>query len=68
MIVHVVAAEIGEAGGGEPDAVEAALVEAVAGGLHRRMGDALAGEPVELGVERDRVGRRQAAVFAAPAG
>ena len=35
VVVHVVAAEIGEGGGGEAEAVEPALVEPVARGLDR---------------------------------
>ena len=55
--------QIGEAAGGEADAVEPALVEAVAGGLHRGMGDPVAGEiRASSCMQRDRVGRRQAAV------
>ena len=65
MVVHVVAREVGVAGGGEPDAVKPALVEAVARRLHREMRDALACELVEAPVQRDRVGGRQRAVSAA---
>ena len=65
MIVHVVAAEIGEAAGGEPDAVEPALVEAVAGGFHRGVGDAGIGEFGEQLVKLDRVGRGERAVVVA---
>jgi hypothetical protein len=43
VIIQVIAAEIGEGGGLHPDAVEAELVEAVAGGLHRQMIDARIG-------------------------
>ena len=65
MIVHVVAAEIGEAAGGEPDAVEPALVEAMARRFHRRMRDAGVGEFREQAMQRDRVGRGQRAIFVA---
>ena len=51
--------------GGEPDAVEPALVEAVARGLHRGMGDAVVGEFREQLVQRDRIGRGQRAIFVA---
>ena len=44
VVVEVVAGEVGEARRREPHAVEPALVEPVAGCLHRRMGDALVGE------------------------
>ena len=44
MVIHVVAAEIGEGTGGELDAIETALIETVAGSLHRAMGHALARE------------------------
>ena len=56
VVVEVVAADVGEAGGGEVDAVEAELVEAVRGGLHRRVGDALVGELGEQAVQGDRLG------------
>ncbi len=65
VVVHVVAAEIGEAGGADADAVQAVLVEAVARCFQRRVGDPLPGQPVELGVEGHRIGRGQAAVFGA---
>ncbi len=66
VVVHVVAAEIGEPRGLDADAVEPALVEPVARCLERRMGHALARQPVERLVERHRVGRRQVAVSAPP--
>ena len=65
MIVHVVAAEIGEGAGGKPHAIQPALVEAVAGGLHRGMGDAGVREFGEQLMQRDRVGRGQRAVLIA---
>ena len=40
VIVEMVAAEIGEGGSREPQAIDAVLVEAVAGGLERQMIDA----------------------------
>ena len=67
MVVHVVAAEIGEAAGGKPHAVEPALVEPVAGGLHRGVGDAGIREFAQQLVQRDRIGRGQRAVFVAAA-
>ena len=66
VVVEVVAAEIGEARGREAHAVEPALLDAVRGRLHGEMGDAVAGEPVEGLVQRDRIGRRQRAVGRRP--
>ena len=43
-------------------AVEPVLVEAVRGGLERQMGDAVAGDFIELAMQRDRIGRRQRSV------
>ena len=40
VVVEVVAGQVGEAGGGQPHAVQPALVEPVRRGLHRRMLDA----------------------------
>ncbi len=59
MIIHVVAAEIGEGGSLELHAIQTALVEAMAGGFHRRMGDAGLGEVGEKMMQGDRVGRGQ---------
>jgi hypothetical protein len=63
VIVHVVAAEIGEAAGRELHAVEAALVETMAGSLHRCMGDAGVGQFLEQPVQRHRIGRGQRAIL-----
>ncbi len=62
VVVHVVAAEIGE--GAPPKAARrrGALVEAVAGSFHRRMGDAGIGEFGEQLVQRYRIGRGQRTV------
>jgi hypothetical protein len=57
VVVEVVAGDVGEGGRGEVDAVEAALLEPVAGGLHRGVGDALVGEVGEERVQGDRLGR-----------
>ena len=46
-------------------AVEPALVEPVARGLHRRMGDAVVGEFGQQPVQRDRIGRGQRAIVVA---
>ena len=62
VVIHVVARQVGEAGGGEPDAVEALLVEPVRGGLHRQMGDAVRRQPRQSLMQRDRIGRRQRAI------
>ena len=68
MIVHVVPAQIGKAGGRQHDAIEAALVEAVARGLHRRMRHALVGEFAEQCVQCKRVRRGQRAIVVARRG
>ncbi len=44
VIVHVIARQIGEAADRHTHAVDAMLVEAVRGGLHREMRDAVLGE------------------------
>ncbi len=62
MIIHVVARQIGEAAGLNPHAVETILVETMRGGLERQMGNAVAGDLVELAMQRDRIGCRQRAV------
>ncbi len=62
MIVHVVARQIGECGGGEPHAVQPLLVETMRGGLDREVGDAVRGQPIEQLMQRDRVRRRQRSV------
>ena len=62
VIVHVVAGQIGEGAGGETNAVEPLLVEAVRRGLHREMRDARVGEPIEGSMQLDRVRRRQRSV------
>ncbi len=58
----MVAAEVGERGRGQAQAVDPVLVEAVAGGLDRQMLDAVRGEVGGDPVQRDRVRRGQAAV------
>ena len=62
MVIHVVAREIGKTAGGDPHAVEPILIEPVRRGLEREMGDALAGDVVELPVQRDRIRRGQRSV------
>ena len=62
MIIHVVARQIGEAAGRDAHAVEPELVEAVRGRLEGQMRHAIAGDLVELPVQRDRIRRRQRAV------
>ena len=64
MVVHMVAAEIGEAGGSEPETVKPALIEPVARRLDRGGGDALPRETRKGGMEGDRVRRGQAAIGA----
>src|ERR1700685_3060600 len=58
----MVAREIGESPGGEPDTVEPPLLDAMRGGFEREMGDPALGELVEALVERDGAGRREGAV------
>ena len=65
MIIHVVAAEIGETAGRQPHPVEPPLVETVARRLHRGMGDAGLGQFGEQPVQRDRIRRGERAVFVA---
>ena len=65
MIVHMVAAEIGEAAGRQLHAVEAALVKPMAGGFHRGVGDAGIRQFPQQLVQGDRIGRRQRAIVVA---
>jgi hypothetical protein len=65
VIIHVVAAEIGEGAGRELHAVEAALVETVAGSLHCAVRHAGIGEFGEQSVQRHRIGGGERAVFVA---
>ncbi len=65
MVVHVVAAEIGKGRSRKLDAVEPALVEAVAGSLHRRMGDAGICEFGKKLVQGNRIGRGERTVVVA---
>ena len=53
----MVAGDVGEARRRQVHAVEPALVEPVARGLHRRVGHALVGELGQQPVQRDRLGR-----------
>src|SRR4029079_2011781 len=62
MIVHVIAAEIGEGRRRELDAVETVLIEAVRGCLEGEMGDAFVYEFRKHGVQRYRVRRSQRAI------
>ena len=64
----MVAGQVGEGGGGDRDAVEPELVEAVARRLDRDVLDAGRGQLGEIAMQRDRVGRRQRAGTAARAG
>jgi hypothetical protein len=65
VIVHVVAAQIGKSRNAQGHPVKPALIEAVARGLHRRMGHAFARQFGKQPVQRHWVGRRQRAVFGA---
>ena len=62
MIIEMIPREIGESASRQSHTIEPALVEPVRGGLHRQMGDALARQPVERFMQRDRIGRGQRAV------
>ena len=57
VIIEVVLGEIGETGGVEAHAVQAALVKTVRGGLNRGVGDTGLGSVGQHGVQGDRVGR-----------
>src|SRR5262249_51953052 len=58
MIVHVVAAEIGECRSIDDNTVEAELVEAVARGLQRKMIDTVVLQFRKQAMNLDRIGRR----------
>ena len=62
MIIHVVACEVCEPSHGDAHAIDAMLVEAVRGGLHREMRDAVLGEAIERARKLDRIRRRERAV------
>ena len=62
MVIHVVARQVGEAAGVDPDPVQPELIEPVRGRLEREMGDALAGDFIELPMQRNRIRRRQRSV------
>ncbi len=57
VVVQMIARDIGEGAGRERDAVDAALLQAVARGFEREMGDAVLGKRGEDRVQLDRVGR-----------
>ncbi|MEI9888465.1 MAG: hypothetical protein WDN08_18585 [Rhizomicrobium sp.] len=57
VVVHVVAGDVGEAAGRDLDAIEAELVEAVAGGSSARMLDAVVLQLRQQAVDFDRIGR-----------
>ncbi len=58
VIVQMVARDVGEGASGEFDAVDAALLQAVARSLDRKMGDAVLGESGKDRMQLDRVRRR----------
>ena len=62
MIVHVVARQIGERGGGDTHAVKPLLIQTMRGRLDREIRDATRGEPLEKLMQRDRIRRRQRSV------
>ena len=64
VIVQMVARDIGEGAGGKCDAVDAALLQAVARGLEGKMGDAVLGESGKDRMKLDRVRRRVLQRFA----
>ncbi len=57
VIIQMIARDIGEGAGGERHAVDAALLQAVARGFEREMGDAVVGKRGENAMQLDRVGR-----------
>ena len=61
MVIQVIARQVGERGGGQPNAVQAELIEAVRRCLHRRIGDAMPrARPAKRFRQADRIGRGQA--------
>ncbi len=66
MIIHVIARQIGEAAGADPDAVQPILIEPMRRRLERQMGDAVARDFIELAMQRYRIRRRQRSVDGAP--
>ena len=58
MIIHVIARDVGESRCSHIDPVETELIEPVARGFQRQMLDAFLLQPRELGMQRDRIGRR----------
>ena len=59
VVVEMVARKVGEGGGRQLDPVEAVLFEPVARGFERQMLDPARRQIGQIGVQRDRVGRRQ---------
>ena len=59
VIVEVVARQVGEGRRLDPDPVQAELVEAMTGGLHDQVIEAVLGKPGETAVQIGRVGRGQ---------
>ena len=66
VIIQMVARERGETADGQAHAVDAELMQAVAGGFHGEMGDAVAGHIGHDFVQAHRIGRGQAAVDRRP--
>ena len=64
VIVQMIAREIGEGGGRDPDAIEAELVEPVGGGLHGQALDAGPGDIRQVAMQRHRIQRGQREIFA----
>ncbi len=62
MVIHVVARQVGESAGTDAHAIQAILIEPVRRRLEREMGDAVAGDFVELPVQRNRIRRCQRSV------
>ncbi len=54
----MIAGDVGEGAGSEPDAIDAALLQAVARGFKRKMGDPILGQRRQDRVQLDRVRRR----------
>ena len=55
VIIHVIARQVGEAGGADAHAVEPELIEPMRRGFQREMRHALAGQPIEFAMQRDRI-------------
>ena len=62
MVIEVIARQVGEGAGHQPDMIEPMLGEAMRRGFQRHMGDPGLGQRSQRLMQGDRVGRRQGAV------